>query len=156
MKVLIRNRQRHRPLDKDKINRSALNILSLASPPSRESELSILFVGDRAMRVLNRDYRGCDRSTDVLSFEAAVPVTEGEAAHIMGDIVICVPKAELQARASGVEFHDEIIRLLIHGTLHLLGYDHEQSSREARKMSKKEREISDALTKMDPERQPRN
>lgn len=104
------------------------------------------------MTQLNRDYRGKNRSTDVLSFEAGIPVKKGEVDNILGDIVICVPKAESQARDCGAGFYNEIYRLLIHGTLHLLGYDHERSQYMARKMTKKEQEIFDALTEVDKKR----
>jgi probable rRNA maturation factor len=152
MKILIRNQQRHRPLDKAKISKAALNILSLLDQ-SRYfgTELSILFVGDRKMQQLNTEYRGLRKSTDVLSFEAQIPVKSGEVSNILGDIVISVPRAESQADAYGADFYDEISRLLIHGTLHLLGYDHEQSKYSARKMKNKEKEIADALKKMDSE-----
>ena len=150
MKVLIKNQQRHRPLNKTKITKTARKILSLLEQPS--AELSILFVGDRKMRELNSAYRGILKSTDVLSFEAAMPIKESGADNVLGDIVISVPKAESQAKDFGMIFYNEIYRLLIHGILHLSGYDHEASEYRAKKMRKKEREIFDAVTKMDTER----
>ncbi len=84
-------------------------------PGSRE--VSILFCGDRKMRTLNRRYRKKDRPTDVLSF----PSSNG----LLGDIVISVPYAQRQARRRGEPASREIDRLLLHGFLHLLGYDHE-------------------------------
>ncbi len=101
---------------------------------------------------LNTDYRGIKKSTDVLSFEALIPVMKGKLNNILGDIVINVPRAEAQAKTFGTGFYEEIYRLLIHGTLHLLGYDHEQSEYKARKMRKKEQEIMSAVTKMDYKR----
>ena len=87
--------------------------------PVRESkqEISILFCGDARMRALNRRYRHRNRSTDVLAFPG-----EGAA---LGDIVISVPYARRQARRRGESRAREIERLLLHGYLHLLGYDHE-------------------------------
>jgi probable rRNA maturation factor len=79
--------------------------------------VSVLFCGDRRMRTLNRRYRRKDRSTDVLSFPAAAP--------LLGDIAISVPWAGRQARHRGEPVSREIDRLLVHGYLHLLGYDHE-------------------------------
>jgi probable rRNA maturation factor len=106
-----------------------------------DAELSILFIGDRAMRSLNRAWRGKDRTTDVLSF----PLREGRFAsilpHMLGDIVISVPAARRQAKAAGHEFRREIERLLVHGLLHLLGYDHERGAQEARRMERKERQL---------------
>jgi probable rRNA maturation factor len=85
-------------------------------------DLSVLFCGDRRMRGFNRRYRGKDRPTDVLSFPAAAP--------LLGDIAICVPYAARQARRLGEPVSREIDRLLVHGYLHLLGYDHEVDSGE--------------------------
>jgi probable rRNA maturation factor len=110
-----------------------------------DAELSVLMIGDRAMRTLNRRYRGKDRTTDVLSF----PLREGKFPHIqhrlLGDIVISVPAAVRQARAAGETLHDEIDRLLVHGLLHLLGYDHERGGRAARRMEARERRMREAL-----------
>jgi len=147
MKVLIKNQQRHRPLDKSKILNAAGNILSLTNQSM--AELSILFVGDKKMLELNSAYRGKNKTTDVLSFEARIPVEIKDGPHILGDIVISVPRAESQATSAHIEFYDELCRLLIHGVLHLSGYDHEVSTYMARKMRKKEQEIFNALKKMD-------
>ena len=85
--------------------------------PARGPEVSVLFCGDARMRSLNRRYRRKDRSTDVLSFPGA--------GRAMGDIVISVPYASREARRRGAATRGEIDRLLLHGYLHLLGYDHE-------------------------------
>ncbi len=90
------------------------------------------------MRSLNRRFRGKDKVTDVLSFSAR----EGEFSHlqpdVLGDIVISVPRAKRQAAAAGRRLVQEIEILLIHGLLHLLGYDHERSRLEARRMKRRE------------------
>ena len=80
-------------------------------------EVSILFCGDRKMRTLNRRYRRKDRPTDVLAFPGSI--------NLLGDIVISVPYAARQAKRRGEPASREIDRLLLHGLLHLLGYDHE-------------------------------
>ncbi len=85
---------------------------------ARAGEVSVLFCGDVRMRRLNRDYRGKDRSTDVLAFPA-------EPGPLLGDIVVSVPYAARRARRRGEPRSREIDRLLVHGFLHLLGYDHE-------------------------------
>jgi probable rRNA maturation factor len=85
---------------------------------SRPREVSVYFCGDRRMRTLNRRYRRKDRPTDVLSF----PAGEGT---LLGDIVISVPYAARQARRRRERPSAELDRLLLHGYLHLLGYDHE-------------------------------
>jgi probable rRNA maturation factor len=82
-------------------------------------EISVLFCGDGRMRRLNREYRRQDRPTDVLSF----PSSGGDG--LLGDIVISVPYARRQARRRRERPAAELDRLLLHGYLHLLGYDHE-------------------------------
>ena len=147
MKIFIKNLQRHRSLNKEGILKIAGHILSLLE--QTKAELSIMFVGDRRMKQLNTQYRNIRRTTDVLSFESSIPFTPEDADNVLGDIVISVPKAEAQAEEYGAGFYDEITRLLIHGTLHLLGYDHEQTAYKARKMRKKEEELIDAVKKVD-------
>ena len=85
----------------------------------RDAEVSVLFCGDGRMRTLNRRYRGKDRSTDVLSFPA------GASGSFLGDVVVSIPYAWRQARRRSEPLSREVDRLLVHGFLHLLGYDHE-------------------------------
>jgi len=110
-----------------------------------EAEVGCLLVTDRRIRALNRRYRGEDSPTDVLAF----PQGEGGGppGHpgLLGDVVISVERAEEQAKAGGWTLDEEIDRLLIHGILHLLGYDHERSRKEALVMRSMERKISRAL-----------
>jgi len=104
-----------------------------------ESEVSIEFVGDVRMRRLNREYRKKDRTTDVLAFasrEAGGPKTPW-----LGGVVVSVPTAMRQADVLGQSLNEELARLLIHGMLHLVGYDHERSDREAQRMRRKERSL---------------
>ena len=98
------------------------------------------------MQELNKAFRGINKTTDVLSFEAGLPI-KGEGGDILGDIVINLYRAASQAEAAGMELYEEITRLLIHGTLHLLGYKHEEGGAAARKMEKKEREVMAFLQK---------
>jgi probable rRNA maturation factor len=95
------------------------------------------------MSSLNGRYRGIAGPTDVLSF----PMMDSgsDAPSVLGDIVVCVPKVLSQAREYGATFYDELLRLLLHGLLHLLGYDHEVSTYQRRKMEKKERELMHAV-----------
>lgn len=109
-----------------------------------DAELSVLLVSDRTIRRLNRDWRGADRPTDVLSFaqqEGAGAAPDG----LLGDVVISVDTARRQARERGWPIGEEAERLLIHGVLHLLGYDHERSATEARRMRRRERALARAL-----------
>ncbi len=101
------------------------------------------------MRALNRRYRGIDRTTDVLSFpqsEFISPNAERLTPNvILGDIVISLPKTKKQAEENGLTFHQELKRLLIHGLLHLIGYDHEISGYQKNKMRKKAKELLEKL-----------
>ena len=98
-------------------------ILTRASRAARlrAREVSVLFCADGRMRSLNRRYRGLDRPTDVLSF----PAGQGPSDGFLGDIVISVPYASRSARRRDEPPAREIDRLLVHGLLHLAGYDHE-------------------------------
>lgn len=116
----------------------ALSLLGLAG-----AEVSVLITGDRKMRALNRDYRGIDRTTDVLSF-AMSEAGAGEVAGgpmPLGDIVISAPKAALQAEEAGHSTDDEMTFLLVHGLLHLAGFDHETNAADKRRMFKKQDEL---------------
>ena len=106
-----------------------------------ETELSILLVNDREMRALNRQYRGIDRTTDVLAF-AQQEGAGGSPDGLLGDVVISVDTARRQAWSGRRPLGREAERLLVHGLLHLLGYDHERSAREAARMKRKERELA--------------
>jgi probable rRNA maturation factor len=90
--------------------------------PAEETELSIVFCDDLFIRGLNRDYRGQDQATDVLSF-AQEPIPGGT--ELLGDVVISVETAQTQARAARHSLAREVEWLLCHGVLHLLGYDDE-------------------------------
>jgi probable rRNA maturation factor len=96
------------------------------------------------MRRLNRDWRGKDRPTDVLSF-AQREGAGGAPRGLLGDVVISVDTARRQAAERAAPLAHELDRLLIHGVLHLLGYDHEHSAAEARRMQRRERQLARRL-----------
>jgi len=104
-------------------------------------ELSILFVSDREIQKLNLQYRGKNKPTDVLSFL----LNEGGVQHLtphiaaLGDIVISVETTKRNAQKFGKTFEEELQFLLIHGFLHLLGYDHEKSKKEEKRMQRQEK-----------------
>lgn len=93
-------------------------------PPA---EITLLLTDDEQLKSLNKTYRGIDSPTDVLSFEPgdAMPGMEADEAYL-GDIVISVPTAERQAKEGGHSLKAELQLLTVHGTLHLLGFDHEE------------------------------
>jgi rRNA maturation RNase YbeY len=112
-------------------------------------ELSLSLVGDAEMRMLNRGYRRRDRTTDVLAF--ALDESDGARGAPavprapLGDVVISIDTAVRQARQSRRPLAERLDALLIHGILHLVGYDHEISSAEARRMQRRAREVRAAL-----------
>jgi probable rRNA maturation factor len=117
-------------------------------------ELSLSLVDDREIRALNAAYRGRDRATDVLAFaltEDAAPdapltvASTGRRGRVLGDVVISIDTAAAQARASRIALAARLEALLVHGVLHLVGYDHERSPAEERRMRRKERAVRAAL-----------
>jgi probable rRNA maturation factor len=122
-------------------------------------ELSVVLCDDAAIRALNRDWRGKDRATDVLSFpqladeSGAVRLGGTRSSRSqrnvpgenLGDVVISVDTARRQAKAGGWTLEEETNRLLLHGVLHLLGYDHERGGTEAARMRAEEARLSAAL-----------
>lgn len=111
----------------------------LQSIGEREALLSLEIVGDDRMRRLNRTFRHRDKTTDVLAF--ATREGPGPPSTLLGDVVISLPQAVRQARRHQRGVDHELVVLLIHGILHLCGYDHERSEPEARRMARRERAI---------------
>lgn len=110
-------------------------------------EVSLLCCDDDAMQAFNRDWRGKDRTTDVLSFpqlEARAFDAPPEGAH-WGDIVVSMPQAARQAARYGASLEQEVCRLLIHGVLHLLGHDHVHGGRQAGRMRREEARLAQHL-----------
>jgi probable rRNA maturation factor len=119
-----------------------------------DCELSLTLTSDRAIRRLNHDYRGIDAPTDVLSFSqieqagAAPPdplSVKNRSGLPLGDVVISIDTALRQAREYRVSSASRLRRLLIHGFLHLIGYDHERSPADARRMFSRERVLTAKL-----------
>lgn len=107
-----------------------------------EAELSVLVVDDDEIQVLNRDYLQRDRPTNVISFSMQEGESAGVAADLLGDVVISADTAARDAQEAGLPFESELYFLLLHGILHLCGYDHERGTEEeARQMEEKEREV---------------
>ena len=141
MPVLFRCRLRRKIVRESRLIRLAQTILAVSGDP--EAELSLEIVGNGRIRRLNREYRQHDHPTDVLAF----PLREapGPRTSLLGDVIISYPKASEQASRHGHSLEEELMRLLIHGILHLKGFDHERGELEARRMRRKEREILDKL-----------
>jgi len=135
--VYLRNTTRRHHLNLRGISRATRTLLAATGRP--QASLSLSFVGDAAIRRLNREYRGKDRSTDVLSFSAGKNPQE-----LLGDIVISLDAAERQAAAYAASLDAEVRRLLIHGLAHLLGHDHQRPA-EAARMRAEERRLAGAI-----------
>lgn len=103
---------------------------------------SVAFVSDRRMKELNSLFRGKDATTDVLSFPHEADEFETHEQHFLGDIVISAEQAAKQADENGLSLELEIKQLILHGVLHLCGYDHETDSGE---MNARELELRDGL-----------
>jgi probable rRNA maturation factor len=118
---------------------------------SGTSELSILFTDDAAIQVLNREWRGKDKPTNVLSFPA-FPVEPGDPLPpMLGDIVLACETVRREADEENKPFEHHLTHLMVHGLLHLLGYDHE-TEEEAEEMEGLERQILGSLAIPDPYR----
>ncbi|MBR7082515.1 MAG: rRNA maturation RNase YbeY [Clostridia bacterium] len=149
MKVYFSNAQKAVKITAEikKLLRNAIGTaLEYEKFPS-DAEVSVSFVTNDKIHELNREYRGVDRPTDVLSF----PMLEGDADEgdididsdsvVLGDIIISAEKAVEQAAAYGHSVERELAFLAVHSTLHLLGYDHERSEEEEKDMFEKQEKI---------------
>jgi len=123
LEVTIINRQRSRRVYPRALA-AFVTALAERMPPPRADRMAVCLVSDDRMRRYNRDFRGTDRTTDVLAFPGDEAVLPEGGCHL-GDIVISVPRAAEQARDAGHSLSRELRVLLVHGYLHLLGYDHE-------------------------------
>jgi probable rRNA maturation factor len=140
MSIAIENRQKKAKLDLRRIRRSLKRLMKELC--CEDKELSLLLVDDDQIRKINRTYLKRDRSTNVISF----PMSEGEFGavnpQLLGDIVLSAETAARDAAAGGIDLMDEVEFLLIHGLLHLLGYEHENTtSEESKEMNTREREL---------------
>ena len=143
--IWIKNQQKQIRINPHLIRRILKGILAelgLINP-----EISILLIDDPQIRELNRKHRKKDNSTDVLSFPMLDNSSEHVQPQLLGDIVISVETAEKQARDRKCTLYNELCILLIHGMLHLLGYDHELSKKDEVKMQKQEAKIFEELIK---------
>lgn len=140
MKLQIENRQTKIKLERRKIRGTVLRILNILN--CADKEISISFVDDEDIKQLNKQYLGKDKPTNVLSFS----LQEGEYGNInpqmLGDIVISTQTALRDAVRGKLTVEQEIDFLMIHGILHLLGYNHENTTKEeTKKMRRKEKEL---------------
>jgi probable rRNA maturation factor len=141
MPVEIIRRDDGKEFPSRKLKKVAQKVLEIVE--HGQAELSIALVGNAKMRTLNAKFRKKDYPTDVLSFPAGDELPTG--VRLLGDVVISVEKAREQAKQRGRTLNEEMVTLLIHGIVHLLGYDHERSAKDARIMGRLEKKIYQAL-----------
>ena len=139
MEILIDDRQKEYKIVKAKLQKRAQAILNALGSP--EGELSILVVDDSEIKTLNKNYLNRSGPTNVIAF----PMKEGDFSDInpqlLGDVVISIETAGREALQSGISSEERFTQLLVHGILHLFGFDHEKSEQDARKMEKKSNEL---------------
>ena len=146
--VIVRSpRWRKRPTAKTIVKRAVLAAVEAISTPP--TELAIVLSDDSAIQALNRDWRGKNAPTNVLSFPAAAAGKSRSAPPYIGDIVIAYQTVVREAVAEGKPFNHHLAHLAVHGFLHLLGYDHE-NDRDAQTMERLERKILKRLAVPDP------
>ena len=126
--IEVVNRQRKMPLDVGRWEAFAERALKVV--PAKGAGATVAFVSDRAMRELNRKWRGKVGTTDVLSFPAGQEEFEKGEGLSLGDVVVSVEQAARQAAEHGLDFEGEVRQLILHGLLHLCGYDHERDGGE--------------------------
>ena len=122
MEVQIGNRQDKHGISEKKIQQTASVILNALDYP--EAELSILIVDDQQIAQLNHQYLNRKGPTNVISFSMRQGQFSDIAPNLLGDVVISADTAQREAQNAGIRMQDRLDQLLIHGTLHLLGYDH--------------------------------
>jgi probable rRNA maturation factor len=148
MKVTIVNLQKKISLDSTAYREYSSRLCETVSEAAAK-ELSVAFISDRRMKELNKFFRGKDSTTDVLSFphepdefENNAPPAAADSTEFLGDIVISVEQAARQAEENGLTLDGEIRQLILHGLLHLCGYDHETDNGE---MNARELELRELL-----------
>ena len=139
MGILIDDRQKEYKIVNAKLQKRAQAILNALGSP--EGELSILIIDDSEIKTLNKNYLNRSGPTNVIAF----PMKEGDFSEInpqlLGDVVISTETAGREALQSGISTEERFTQLLVHGILHLFGFDHEKSEQDARKMDKKSNEL---------------
>lgn len=148
--IYFRNAARNSGVDTRALKSVARTLLREVNEP--DSALSISLVGDREIQALNREHRGKDKPTDVLSFpmyshaelREVRPAPGPESERLLGDVVISIDTARRQAAGYDAPLQNEVYRLLIHGILHVLGHDHEEPAERAA-MEAEERRLAAAI-----------
>ena len=135
--IEIINRQRRHKVQAKRWREFATEALEVIGAGHRDA--AIVFVSDGAIKKLNREFRGKDYATDVLSFPSQPESFEAEAETNLGEIVISLDRARTQAKENGLTLVNEVEQLILHGLLHLCGHDHETDDGEMNRLELKTR-----------------
>jgi len=151
MEVLFDNRQEKFPYPEDleDLLQSAVELCLEEEEVTKDIEVSISFVDNDEIQKLNRDYRGIDRATDVLSFPQYENIKEVENPICLGDIVISLEKALEQSKEYGHSFKREVAFLTVHSMFHLMGYDHDTPENTSIMREKEEKVLQQLGVKRD-------
>lgn len=136
MKLDVINLQKRYPIDKNKIKKLVRNVLKVEKK-DKDVELNIVFIDNKGIKEMNRNFLGHNYATDVLSFAYHEPCCENA---VTGEIIVSVEMAAQRAQKLGYSMEGETALYLIHGLLHLFGYDDKQK-RDAKKMHQREGEL---------------
>lgn len=135
----------------DRSVRAAIGASRHAGLAESEAEVSVKFASDEEVRALNAEWRGKDRPTNVLSFPMIEEgLLDAAPCALLGDIILAHGVCVAEAEAAGITVEDHAAHLVVHGTLHLLGYDHETSDADAEEMEAVERRALAAIDVADP------
>lgn len=148
MEIQIDNKQNSYAISLKKTRQTVRAVLGALDCP--DGEISILIVDNRQIEKLNRKYLNRNGPTNVIAF----PMREGEFSHLtpqlLGDVVISIDTAAAEAQNSGISMEHRFNELLVHGILHLFGYDHETSEQDARTMQRKSQEMLELIGNVEP------
>jgi probable rRNA maturation factor len=143
MTLAIQNRQRTVAIHTATIKRHVQRAMTYLGCADRE--LCVVFGSDRLLHTLNRDYRQQDRPTNVLAFPQAGACANARTSPLLGDVIVSLPIAVREACHLQQSLEERVTFLIIHGLLHLLGYDHDRSLPERRRMEALEAEVMQYL-----------
>jgi probable rRNA maturation factor len=139
MEVLLDNRQNKHKISLKKVQQKARAILNALACP--DAELSILIVDDLEIEDFNKKYLNRSGPTNVIAFPMRSGQFSNIAPHLLGDVVVSIETAASEGKMAGISIEERLIQLLVHGILHLLGYDHEKNKKQAYEMEQKSNEI---------------
>jgi rRNA maturation RNase YbeY len=148
MTVLIKNSQNILKVDQKAIRSRTESLLAYSGLQDRD--ISILLVDNRGIQALNLKFFGKERPTNVISFS----YLDGPSHEVVGDIIISVEKAMEESEAANIPFYERLYALIVHGFLHILGFDHEAGEKEKRRMRYREKRLLEKLLSQEQKRTP--